>query len=196
MEATFLESNFYLYLLLPFMIFLARIMDVSIGTMRIIFVSKGNKRIAPILGFFEVFIWIIAISQIMNNLNNFACYFGYAAGFATGNYVGLILEERLAMGNLIIRIISHKDSHVLIKNLNAQGFGATSVEGEGSSGKVQLIYSIVQREKMPQVIQVIEEFNPKAFFTIEDIRKVSSGIFPDYSPYSKLNPIKRWRKGK
>ena len=135
MDATFFESNLYLYLVLPLLIFFARIIDVSLGTMRIILVSKGQRIIAPILGFFEVFIWIIAIGQIMGNINNFACYFGYAAGFATGNYVGMRLEEHLAMGNLIIRVISQKDGNVLIKNLNIRGYGATMVEGEGSLGK-------------------------------------------------------------
>jgi len=196
MDASFFDTNIYLYLVLPFLIFLARIIDVSIGTLRIIFVSKGNKSIAPILGFFEVFIWIIAIGQIMGNLNNFACYFGYAAGFATGNYVGLRIEERLAMGSVLIRIISQKDTSALIKSLNAKEFGATVVEGEGSLGKVQLIYSIVKRENIREVVEIIQEFNPKAFFTIEDVRKVSSGIFPAQSSMSKLNPFSRWRKGK
>ena len=196
MDATFFESNLYLYLVLPLLIFFARIIDVSLGTMRIILVSKGQRIIAPILGFFEVFIWIIAIGQIMGNINNFACYFGYAAGFATGNYVGMRLEEHLAMGNLIIRVISQKDGNVLIKNLNIRGYGATMVEGEGSLGKVQLIYSIVKRDDLKEVVGIIQEFNPKAFYSIEDIRKVSAGIFPAKSPLNKLNPFKRWRKGK
>ncbi len=196
MNADFLDSNLYLYLVLPLLIFFARIIDVTIGTMRIIFVSKGQRAIAPILGFFEVFIWIIAIGQIMGNINNFACYFGYAAGFATGNWVGMRLEEHLAMGNILVRVIATKDGNSLIKNLNTHGYGATMVEGEGSTGKVQLVYSIISRDNLKDVIGVIEEFNPKAFFTIEDVRKVSSGIFPAKSPIHKLNPFKRWRKGK
>jgi len=175
---------------------MARVIDVSLGTMRIIFVSKGNRVIAPILGFFEVFIWIIAMGQIMSNLNNFACYFGYATGFALGNYVGLRLEEHLAMGNLLIRIISQKDGNVLIKNLSDNGYGATLLEGEGSLGKVELIYTIVKRVNLSKVIEIINDFNPKAFYSIEDVRKVSSGIFPAQSSIHKLNPFKRWRKGK
>jgi uncharacterized protein YebE (UPF0316 family) len=132
----------------------------------------------------------------MGNINNFACYFGYAAGFATGNYVGLRIEERLAMGNLLIRVISHKDANQLIKNLNIKGYGATVVDAEGSMGKVQLIYSIVKREYLPDVVAIIQEFNPKAFYSIEDIRKVSAGIFPNQPSMDKLNPFKRWRKGK
>ncbi|HNV82290.1 MAG: DUF2179 domain-containing protein [Tenuifilaceae bacterium] len=196
MDSTFFESGLYLYLILPLLILMARVIDVSLGTMRIIFVSKGNRVIAPILGFFEVFIWIIAMGQIMSNLNNFACYFGYATGFALGNYVGLRLEEHLAMGNLLIRIISQKDGNVLIKNLSDNGYGATLLEGEGSLGKVELIYTIVKRENLSKVIEIINDFNPKAFYSIEDVRKVSSGIFPAQSSIHKLNPFKRWRKGK
>jgi uncharacterized protein YebE (UPF0316 family) len=132
----------------------------------------------------------------MGNLNNFACYFGYAAGFATGNWVGMRLEEHLAMGNILIRVISQKDGDILIKNLNDKHYGATMVEGEGSTGKVQLIYSIVSREDLKDVISIIQKFNPKAFYSIEDIRKVSSGIFPAKTPLGKLNPFARWRKGK
>lgn len=196
MDSTFFESGLYLYLILPLLILMARVIDVSLGTMRIIFVSKGNRVVAPILGFFEVFIWIIAMGQIMSNLNNFACYFGYATGFALGNYVGLRLEEHLAMGNLLIRIISQKDGNVLIKNLSDNGYGATLLEGEGSLGKVELIYTIVKRENLSKVIEIINDFNPKAFYSIEDVRKVSSGIFPAQSSIHKLNPFKRWRKGK
>ncbi len=100
------------------------------------------------------------------------------------------------MGNLVIRVISAKNGNNLIKKLNSKGFGATLVEGEGSVGKVQLIYTIVSRKNLNDVIAAIEEFNPKAFFSIEDVRKVSSGIFPTKSPIHKLNPFKRWRKGK
>ncbi|MDY0349426.1 MAG: DUF2179 domain-containing protein [Tenuifilaceae bacterium] len=196
MTGDFFDSNIYLYLVLPFFIFLARIIDVTIGTMRIIFVSKGQRVLAPILGFFEVLIWIIAMGKIMSNLDNYACYFAYAAGFATGNWVGMKVEEYLAMGSILIRVIAKRDVRQLVKKLNSHGYGATVVDGEGSSGEVHLVYSIVNRKFLQDVINLIEEFNPKAFFTIEDIRKVNSGIFPKKSPIRRLNPFKRWRKGK
>lgn len=196
MDSLFFESNIYLYLVLPLLIFAARIIDVTLGTMRIIFVSKGQKHIAPILGFFEILIWIMAISQIMSNLNNFLYYFAYAAGFATGNWVGMRLEEHLAMGNVVIRMIVAKDVSLLVTNLNDNGYGTTTVEGEGSQGNVHLIYSIVKRSDLPKVTSLIEEFDPKIFFSIEDIRKVSSGIFPSQSPLGKINLFSRWRSGK
>ena len=100
------------------MIFLARICDVSIGTIRIIFVSKGNKKIAPILGFFEVLIWITAISKIMQNLDNYVNYFAYAAGFATGNFVRYDDRGKLAMGIQMIRIITHQSGIELAQSIN------------------------------------------------------------------------------
>lgn len=196
MNPSFFDSNLYAYLVLPLLIFCARICDVTIGTIRIVYVAKGRKAIAPFLGFFEVFIWIVAISQIMSNLNNFVCYFGYAAGFATGNYIGLLVEERLAVGNLMIRVITNKDGDVLAKTLNSHGFGATIIDAEGSSGKVNIIYSLVYRTNLTSALKLIKEFNPDIFYSIEDIRDVNSGIFPEKMPMSRINIFRYWRKGK
>jgi uncharacterized protein YebE (UPF0316 family) len=120
--SAFLQSGWFNYVILPFLIFLARICDVSIGTLRIIFVAKGNKLVAPILGFFEVLIWILAITRIIQNLDNPFCYLGYAAGFATGNYIGLRIEEKLAMGVVMLRIITLRPVPELIEKLNKAGY--------------------------------------------------------------------------
>ncbi|HOU02003.1 MAG TPA: DUF2179 domain-containing protein [Bacteroidales bacterium] len=199
MGNSFFDSNLFTLGLIPFLIFLARICDVSIGTIRIIFVSKGNKRIAPILGFFEVLIWITAISKIMQNLDNYVNYVAYAAGFATGNFVGMIIEEKLAVGIQMIRIITHQSGNELVQSLNSKGYGATSVEAKGAKEKVHLIYSIVQRQELDRVIQIIDTVNPKAFYTIEDIRSVNEGIFvPNKQRYifPFTNILRQWRKGK
>ena len=199
MENTFLNSDLFSYGLLPLLIFLARICDVSIGTMRIIFVSKGKKYIAPVLGFFEVLIWITAISKIMQNLDNYVNYIAYAAGFATGNFVGMIIEEKLAMGFQMIRVFTYKDGPELVQILNGNGCGATTVDAHGSKEKVDIIYTIVQRTELPQVVELITRFNPKAFYTIEDVKAVSEGIFPPRRrnpviPF--VNVVREWRKGK
>jgi uncharacterized protein YebE (UPF0316 family) len=193
--ADFFGSDLYSYLILPFLIFCARICDVTIGTLRIIFVSKGHKRIAPILGFFEVFIWVIAISQIMSNLNNFACYFGYAAGFATGNYIGMLVEERIAVGKIFIRIITSANGLSLVKSLNSNGFGATTVKAEGSRGEVNIIYSVINRKRLEEIQKILLDFDPKLFYTIEDVREANAGIFSESFSY-KIPLFSRWRKGK
>src|SRR5512133_1842366 len=168
METSFFNSNLFGYIILPVMIFFARICDVSIGTMRIIFVSKGRKKIAPFLGFFEVLIWIIVISKIMQNLNNYVNYIAYAAGFATGNLVGMIIEEKLAVGVQMIRVFTYQRGAELLQMLNSRGYGATVVEAQGALEKVKLIYTIVHRNNLEKVLSIINEFNPKAFYTVED----------------------------
>ena len=199
METSFFNSDLFSYVVMPFLIFLARICDVSIGTMRIIFVSKGNRNIAPVLGFFEVLIWITAITKIMQNLDNYINYVAYAAGFATGNFVGMIIEEKLAVGILMIRVFAHDRGTELVQKLNSNGFGATTVEAHGAKEKVHLVYTIVHRNELESVIDLIEEFNPKAFFTIEDIKSVNEGIFhprKQTSVFNFANILRDWRKGK
>ncbi|MBN1985244.1 MAG: hypothetical protein JW761_03010, partial [Prolixibacteraceae bacterium] len=133
---TFYDSSLFTYFLLPFLIFLSRIMDVTIGTIRIVMVSKGQKMWAPFLGFFEVFIWLIAISKIFENLDNWVCYFAYAGGFATGNYIGLIIEEKMALGIVKIQIITRKKAAKLIANLKEAGYGITHHDAQGGTENV------------------------------------------------------------
>jgi uncharacterized protein YebE (UPF0316 family) len=199
METSFFASDLFSFVLMPLLIFLARICDVSIGTLRIIFVSKGKRNIAPILGFFEVLIWITAISKIMQNLDNYVNYIAYAAGFATGNFVGMIIEEKLAMGIQMIRVFAHERGSELVKTLNGNGYGATVVEAHGARDKVDLIYTIVQRNELAKVLDVIHTFNPKLFYTIEDVKSANEGIFSPRMPNSIFpftNIIRQWRKGK
>ena len=197
METAFFDTSLFSYAIMPLLIFLARICDVSIGTMRIIFVSKGKKYIAPILGFFEVLIWIIAISKIMQNLDNYVNYIAYAAGFATGNFVGMLIEERLAMGIQLVRVFTNHEGQKLVLSLNSNGFGATRIDAEGAKEKTNLIYTIVQRNELQKVLEIIHNFDPKIFYTIEDIKTVNEGIFPPKSLNSPFdNIIRNWRKGK
>jgi uncharacterized protein YebE (UPF0316 family) len=199
METPFTDSVLFSYVIMPLLIFLARICDQSIGTMRIIFVSKGKRNIAPLLGFFEVLIWITAISKIMQNLDNYMNYIAYAAGFATGNLVGMIIEEKLAMGIQMIRVFANERGNELVQMLNSNGYGATSVEAHGARDKVHLVYTIVQRNELGQVIDLINTFNPKAFYTIEDVRAANEGIFTPQKQNALTNIssiLRNWRKGK
>jgi uncharacterized protein YebE (UPF0316 family) len=181
------------FVILPLLIFTARIFDVTIGTMRIILVARGKKAIAPLLGFFEVLIWIIAISQIMENLSNWVTFIAYAAGFATGNYVGMLLEEKLAMGIVGVRIITAKSADNLIGMLKDQGYSLTYTEAHGREEEVHIIFITIKRTKLKKLISLIHEFNPKAFFTIEDIKYANVGY--TYNA-KKHKSIFRLRKGK
>jgi uncharacterized protein YebE (UPF0316 family) len=169
--------DYYSYLILPALIFAARICDVSIGTIRIILVAKGYKRIAPFIGFFEVLIWIIAISKIIENLNNWACYIGYAAGFATGNFIGMMIEEKLALGYELIRVITKDEPSELVQTLRAQGYGVTLTLAEGLNGKVGILYIIVSRKKLNKAVSIVHQMAPQAIYTIEDIRHVNREIY-------------------
>lgn len=195
------DSDLFNYIVLPIIIGLARIFDVTIGTLRIIFVSKGNKKVAPILGFIEVLAWIIVIGEIMKSANNFTCYLGYALGFATGNYIGMLIEEKLALGNLIIRIITDKNQRALKNAIVEAGFGMTVVPGYGAMGNpVDVIFMAIHRSDLERVIGLIKEKNPGAFYSIEELKYVSEGVFPSQNNISIgkgfAQVLFRWRRGK
>ena len=171
------DSWVFTWLVLPLLIFIARIFDQSVGTLRMIFVAKGMKNLAPVLAFFESLIWLLAIGQIMQHLDNWLCYLAYAGGYAMGNYVGMKLDERLSLGNVIIRIIVKREATDLVSYLKQKNYGVTIVDGEGATGKVKVIFSIVKRKDAREVIDVINHFDPHSFYTIEEVRSVNEGIF-------------------
>jgi uncharacterized protein YebE (UPF0316 family) len=171
--ALFDDPEFFALVILPALIFLARILDVTFGTLRIIFVSRGLGVLAALVGFFEVLIWILAIGQVMQNLQNWITYVAYALGFSAGNYVGVLIERRIAIGNLIVRIITRREANELVNFLWKAGYGVTSVDAMGETGPVKVIFSIVKRKKLPEVLAIIKRYNPNAFYTIEDVRFVT-----------------------
>jgi len=199
LEAIF-GSEVFKWVIIPLLIFFARVLDVSLGTMRIVFVSRGLKYLAPVVGFFEVIIWLLAIRAIMQNLNNAVCYIAYGAGFAMGTFVGLYIEKRLAIGNSLIRIITQKDSTELINHLRSKGYGVTNMEANGVNGRVHVIYIIIKRSDFQDVADIIRQYNPKAFYTVEDVSAVIKGVFPLRKPSlpdsPHLGPFRFWRKGK
>jgi uncharacterized protein YebE (UPF0316 family) len=161
------------YVILPILIFMARIMDVSLATVRIIFVIQGNHKIAPMIGFFESIIWLIAISQIMVNVDNIATYIAFSAGFATGTYVGIKIEEKLAIGKVLVRVITRVEAVELIEFLKSHDQYFTNVPAEGRYGKVNVLFFVINRERLPLVLNAIKKFNPKAFYTVESVKKAS-----------------------
>ncbi|KQC03300.1 MAG: hypothetical protein APR53_01390 [Methanoculleus sp. SDB] len=162
---------------IPVLIFLARVADVTFGTMRIIFVSRGLKMVAPVLAFFEILIWLLAIGQVFSNLTNVANYLAYAGGFALGNFVGILVEEKVAMGLALVRIITQYDASELLGELKSGGFGMTVINAEGKHGQVKLIFAVVKRKEIPDVLNLVNTYNPNSFYTIEDVRSASGGVF-------------------
>jgi uncharacterized protein YebE (UPF0316 family) len=177
-NALLLNSGLYAWFVLPLLIFVARVADVSMGTVRVIFVSRGLKYIAPIIGFFEILIWLLAIGQIMKNLSNPACYVAYAGGFAMGNFVGIWIAEKLSLGVVLIRVVTKKDASGLVGYLKSADYGVTSVDGHGAAGEVKVVFTIVPRREAQRVVELIKRFNPKAFYSIEEVGFVEKGVFP------------------
>lgn len=187
MQILIADTPVFTWVILPLLIFCARIMDQSIGTMRLIFLSKGMKFLAPFLGFFEVIIWLLAVSQIMQHLDNWLCYIAYGAGFAMGNFIGMKLEERISLGTVIIRVFLTHESHELVSSLQQQDFGLTTVDAEGSKGKVKLLFSVIRRKEIKGFIETIQQFNPGAFYTIEEVKSTSEGVFRPSRPRSVMS---------
>ncbi|KKL44894.1 hypothetical protein LCGC14_2361130 [marine sediment metagenome] len=177
-DTILLNSAFYAWLILPLLIFLARVADVSIGTVRLIFISRGLKYLAPLVGFFEILIWLLAIGQIMKNLSNPACYIAYAGGFAMGNFVGLWIAERLSLGVVLVRVVTNKDATELVGYLKSADYGVTIIDGQGATGQVKVVFTIVPRREVKRVVDLIKKFNPNAFFTVEEVGFVEKGILP------------------
>ena len=173
-----LHAEIFSLIILPLLILISRVLDVTLGTLRIMFVSRGNRLLAPILGFFEILIWLIAVRQIMTNLENIICYIAYAGGFSIGTFLGIVIEQHLAYGKVIMRIITRVDSNKLVKQLRARAFGVTVIDAEGSNGRVQVLYSIIERGHLDKITKIINKYNPNAFYTLEDVRFVKEGIFP------------------
>jgi len=190
------DLQVYQYIILPLIIFFARVCDVSLGTMRIVFTSKGKKNLAPIVGFFELLIWILVINEVFKNADSFICYLAYAGGYAAGNFIGLNIEERLALGSQLIKVFSSKDITALQKQLNEAGFGATAVDGVGSAGKVTILYLVINRKNADHAKKILVDFDPLIFYVIEDVRLVKSGIFPQTKHDNHFSFFWRNRPGK
>lgn len=189
----FFHSQWFAWVGVPVLIFLARVCDVSVGTLRIMFIGRGKKAIAPFLGFFEVLIWLIAISQIMQHLTMAFYYVAYAAGFAAGTFVGMYIEEKLAVGMILVRVVSSRDAAGLIDALASEDYGVTSVPAQGARGQVSLVHTIIKRSDLARVIEIVTRFDPKVFYTIEDVRCVNEGIFPSGGASQLKNRLEGFR---
>lgn len=174
------SEEIFSYLILPLLIFLARICDVSISTIRIIYMLGGRRYASTILGFFECFIWLMAIRQIFQHLDNWVCYVAYPAGFASGIFVGMLIEEKIAYGKVIVRIITRKDVLPFIQFLNQQNFRYTKVDAEGPDGHENLVFIVLQRERLDELLEKLKEILPTAFYTIEKVKAAAeSGALPE-----------------
>jgi uncharacterized protein YebE (UPF0316 family) len=163
--------------LLTFLIFILRVTDMSLDTLRVLFVFRGRKAMAWILGFLQSSIWVIAITSVLSNLENPLNIIAYAAGFATGNVVGMAIEERLAIGHAHMRVISSGKGNAILDAIRRTGYAATEIPGRGKDGTVTIISCSVKRKHIVKIQKEISEIDPNAFMTVEEIRPIHRGFW-------------------
>lgn len=158
-------------------VFFARIMDVSIGTLRTILLVRGYRKIAAVLGFFEVLIYLIVLGKVVGNINQPVLIIAYCLGYASGNFVGSKIEERISIGRLSAQVILKDQNPEMIEKLRQAGFGVTIIEGEGKEGKSYLLYVIIERKKVNAMFEIIDKCDCAAFVTTTDVRSSYGGYF-------------------
>jgi uncharacterized protein YebE (UPF0316 family) len=156
--------------ILPLLIVVAEASVVTLDTLRTIFICRGTKVWAAILGLVEIMIWLFAIGQIMQNLTDVWCFTAYAVGYTAGNFLGIAIEERLALGTLVVRIITNRDARNLIQAFRNNNYGVTWVEAHGLFGPVQVFFTIIPRRQLKAALHLIRLFDPSTFYSVEDIR--------------------------
>jgi uncharacterized protein YebE (UPF0316 family) len=158
-------------------VFCMRVLDMSCDTLRVLFVVRGKKKLSWILGFTQSVIFIVAISQVLTHLDNPLTVVGYAAGFATGNVLGMYIEERLAIGHTSIRVVSSHRGTQVVEKLREAGFGVTEIPARGKDGMVTVLNLSIQRKDVDRVDTIVLETDPDAFITTEDIRPLRRGFW-------------------
>jgi uncharacterized protein YebE (UPF0316 family) len=159
------------------LIFLLRVSDMTLDTLRVLVVMRGRKAIAWVLGFFQASIFVLAISSVLSNLDNPLNVIGYAAGFATGNVVGMLIEERLAIGHIHLNIVSSRLGSAIAEHLRGQGYAVTEIPARGKDGMVSLLHVSVLRKNVDTVRKLVNEIDADAFITSEDVRPVRRGFW-------------------
>jgi uncharacterized protein YebE (UPF0316 family) len=143
-----------------------------------------------------VLIWVLAVREVMLNLRNIACLLGYCCGFAVGNYVGMWLEEKLSIGMVLVRVVLNIDPTPLAEFMRQNDYGFTIVEGEGTRGRVKILFSVIKRKNLDHMLAAVSSYNHNAFYTVESIRSAGEGIFPngEKTVFSRLS--RKHRKSK
>lgn len=163
----------------PLVIFLVRITDVSMATMRMLLTMRGARVAVPLIGFFESLLWVLAVGSAIRNLDSGWHVLGYSGGFAAGNVVGLWLEERLAVGLASVQVMARTGGVELAEALREVGFGVTEFLGQGREGRVEVVHTVVRRRQLDDVLRIVDRWGPDAFVSVEEPRTIRRGwLFP------------------
>jgi uncharacterized protein YebE (UPF0316 family) len=159
----------------PILILIARVIDVSFDTMRVLFMVRGRRLPAGALGFLQALIWIVAVGNAIKHLGSVGHILGYATGFALGTVVGITIEKYVAYGLSHLHIISRHGGVEIAEALRDRGYGATEFSGFGRDGAVEIVTSVVQRAHVPEVLAIVDRYDPQAFVTVEDPQVLRGG---------------------
>lgn len=159
-------------------IFFARVVDVTLATLRTLLVVQGRKIPAAVLGFFEIIIYVLALNTVMSNMDNIFNVIAYGLGFAAGNYVGIAIEDKLALGTISTQIIAPKESEIeLMEGLKKRGFGATAIEGHGIERDRTVIIAVINRRDYRKLNYIVKKIEPSSFITVNSVTKWTGGFF-------------------
>ena len=162
---------------LTIIIFLLRVVGMSMDTLRVLFVLRGRRLATWILGFLQSSLWVLAIGSVLSNLEDIWNLIAYAGGFATGNIIGMAIEERLAIGYANLRIISSGMGNAVLETIRDAGYGATEIAGRGKDGTVTVINCSIRRKHISKIQKEISRIDPEAFVTIEETRPLHRGFW-------------------
>jgi uncharacterized protein YebE (UPF0316 family) len=171
------EFSYYEHIGVPLLIFAARVVDTSLGTLRIVMISRGNRKAVRLVGFLEVLLWVIAIGQIIQNLNNWAGYLAWALGFTVGSMIGFKIEERLALGKHQLRVITSQPIDGFLKDLKKLNQGFTVFDGTGANGPVKQVFLILNRQNNAEITALVNKHIPTSFCSVSDVMATDSGVF-------------------
>jgi len=160
------------------LIFAARVTDVTLATLRMLMVVQGRKVYSACIGFFEILIYVTALNQVVNNLDNVGNLLAYALGFACGNYIGITIENKIALGTLAVQIIHKGDNNQeLVEELREAGFGVTIFAAQGREGSRDVISAVIRRKDLEKIKKIVYKFDPDAFIITNSISPISGGYF-------------------
>ncbi len=160
------------------LILVAEAVVVTLSTLRTIFIAQVKRTLAPILGFFEVSIWLFAIGEVMKNLTDWRCSLAFAGGFTAGNFLGILIEQTLAMGSVMVQTITPRDPSALVQALRTSGYGVTCLPGQGANGPVHIILSVVPRRDLAAIKAILHGFDPELFFCVDSLNSTTAGVGP------------------
>jgi uncharacterized protein YebE (UPF0316 family) len=160
------------------LIFALRICDVSVGTLRTLYMVRGDRLRAVPLAFAESGIWVVAISRIFQSMHSPVYMLAYAAGFATGTFVGITLERWIASGSILVRVISRSGRESMARTLRQHGFGVTAVTGEGREGEQTLLFVVSRRKRGNELLELVRGIDDGAFVTIDAVQTAHGGYLP------------------